>query len=59
VATGEGFIEVCQVLIEAGANPNVEDADGNSPLDLACLLEDEETANVLRSLGAKNTSQDF
>ena len=41
-----------KILIENGANPNVCDENGNTPLMLACARLDARTADTLLSLGA-------
>jgi ankyrin repeat protein len=64
-----GWIKLAQVLRQAGANPDAEDADGKTPLDYALgryrlgFLENApapqlEVAAALRALGAKKETPD-
>ena len=44
---------VCRLLLEAGADPNVQDAYGNTPLHNVCAYSDDaETARMLLAAGA-------
>ena len=39
--------EATRMLLEHGANPNVQDSDGNSPLHTICDQKDIETATCI------------
>ena len=49
-AAREGHKEVIELLIAKGADVNVKDDDGTTPLDMA---DDKETADLLRKHGGK------
>jgi len=49
-AAREGHTEVIELLIAKGADVNVKDKDGTTPLDMA---DDKETADLLRKHGGK------
>ncbi len=44
--------EICENLLKAGANPNIRDLDGMSPLDTAELKKYESIAKLLKFYGA-------
>lgn len=52
VASGQGRVELIQLLIDYGAIINVPDFDGDTPLHDAALLTQPEAANVLLHAGA-------
>jgi ankyrin repeat protein len=47
-----GSMEVIEALLQAGADPNLRDGTGRTPLDYALLREEEEKVALLRSHGA-------
>src|SRR5262245_37773142 len=48
-----GALEVMEALLEAGANPNLTDEEGNTPMTFAREREEPEKINLLRAHGAK------
>ena len=60
-AAAKGFDPVCQSLIQAGADLNIRDVDGNSPMMLACLAKKSDTVLLFARAGAdvanKNVSE--
>ena len=46
-AVSEKEVEVVELLLRKGANPNIQDISGVTPLMKACLLNDQEIVNVL------------
>jgi hypothetical protein len=54
VAARQGFAEICQMLINAGANVHAEDADGFTPQDDAevATFDTEDARKVLQAAGA-------
>lgn len=48
VADGEERLDVVELLLARGANRSAKDEDGQTPLDIALLREDEEMAALLR-----------
>ena len=49
-----GHKEIAELLITKGADVNVKDDDGTTPLDMA---DDKETADLLRKHGAKTSEE--
>jgi cytohesin len=49
-----GDLEVMEALLEAGADPNLTDEEGNTPMTFAHEREEPEKVQLLRSHGAKN-----
>lgn len=52
-AVKESRSDAVELLINAGANPNVTDSEGISALDYAILYGQNDIANLLRAAGAK------
>jgi len=46
-AAVKGNTEVAEILLDNGANPNAQDAEGNTPLTFAAMFENEEMARLL------------
>jgi ankyrin repeat protein len=51
-AARQDYVEIARALLEAGANPNVSDRDGMTPLIVAVLNGSFETAAVILEKGA-------
>ena len=51
-------IEGVQILLDAGANPNVKDRDGMTPLMIACNAGQKEIAEALLAKGAEVNAKD-
>ena len=61
-AVTPGDIEVVRIILDAGIDPNLDDADLGSPLHVAVAWDEIEIADLLRargagSIGAKSVSQ--
>ncbi|MCF6252323.1 MAG: ankyrin repeat domain-containing protein [Methylococcaceae bacterium] len=55
MAIFRGHLHVVQLLLEAGANPNVRGSEGDSPLRWSVSQEDIEMARLLLKFGANET----
>jgi ankyrin repeat protein len=53
VAAFEGHEEVVKMLLEAGADVNAKDTEGNTALSLATARGHQEVVKLLKSKGAK------
>ncbi len=52
-----GALEVAKLLLSKGAKPNVMNPDGQTPLDMALGMKDDEMVKLLRSHGGKPASE--
>ena len=52
-----GHKEIAELLLANGADVNAKDDDGDTPLDVAILRNDKETADLLRKHGGKTTEE--
>jgi ankyrin repeat protein len=52
-----GALEVAKMLLSKGAKPNVMNPDGQTPLDMALGMKDDEMVKLLQSHGAKQASE--
>lgn len=59
LASKLGHLEICEVLINAGANPNIADHVGRTPLQCACESGHLDVVAFLFSLHAVNPAQLF
>ncbi len=57
-AAGRHRLEIIRLLIKAGADVNVKDEYGSTPLHTAALTNSEETINLLIKYGAKVSAKD-
>ena len=57
LAVEMGFQEAVELLLAAGANPNVHDLSGMTPLDIAEEHEAHDIAAVLLRNGAKSSKE--
>ncbi|MGB3694723.1 MAG: ankyrin repeat domain-containing protein [Spirulinaceae cyanobacterium] len=55
MAMWSGHEDIVSLLLKAGANPNIKDNEGNSPLRLSVEEENIEMVKLLLSHGAKET----
>ena len=53
VAAWRGHTDTVKALLDAGANVNAQDGDGETALSLAMKEGHTETANALRNAGAR------
>jgi ankyrin repeat protein len=51
------FKEISELLIDKGADVNAKDDGGDTPLDVAMLGNDKETADLLRKHGGKTGAE--
>jgi hypothetical protein len=58
VAVIRGHAEVVQILLERGADPTVQDKDGQTPFHFASLKGDVEVIRMILEQGADPTVQD-
>jgi len=47
LAAYKGYAEIAKILLERGANPNIRDDDDLTPLEIAQMRNDAETARVI------------
>jgi ankyrin repeat protein len=52
-AASEGQNEIAELLISEGADVNVKNDEGETPIDMAIRLKRTETADLLRKHGGK------
>lgn len=52
-----GNVHLLQALLQRGANPNVADADGNTPLHFAASFNDAQAIRLLLDYGADLSSR--
>ncbi len=52
-AVGDGYKKIIELLIANGADVNAKDDVGDTPLDMAIGLEQQETVDLLRKHGGK------
>jgi cytohesin len=55
---GDQHLEVCSLLLGGGANPNAQDEDGYTPLEMAVMARNADAAQLLLSNGAKPDAPD-
>ena len=53
VASQEGWIHICEFLLNNGASVEIIDNDGNTPLDIANFYEHKDISTLLLANGAK------
>ena len=58
IAAQNGYLEIVELLLEHGANPNVQDNDGRTPLHYAVENCHVDVARVLLDHGADPTIRD-
>ena len=51
-----GHTEAVQVLLSNGADPNIKDNSGNTPLDWAIDADEDAAADILRRHGGKRAA---
>lgn len=52
IASNDGFIDIVEILLSKGANPNIADKMGNTPLHLAALFGNLQIVTLLLNHGA-------
>ena len=58
LAAGEGHMDIAELLVTKGADVSAKDEEGETPLDWAILLNQSETANLLRKHASKSSTED-
>ena len=59
LAAGEGHKDIAELLVTKGADVSAKDEEGETPLDWAILLNQSETANLLRKHASKRQCGGF
>jgi ankyrin repeat protein len=52
-SNGGSHLEVLKLLLDEGADPNIPDNEGNTPLDTAIKNKNDEVISLLKSYGAR------
>jgi ankyrin repeat protein len=47
LAAYKGYAEIAKILLEWGADPNIRDDDGLTPLEIAKIRNDKKTAKII------------
>lgn len=58
-ASADGFIDVVKVLLNAGADANLANREGNTALHFAAWYERSETVGILLEIAAKHSNENI
>ncbi|EEA07414.1 acyl-CoA binding protein, putative [Cryptosporidium muris RN66] len=58
-ACDRGCVEICEILLYYGADPNAQDSFGDTPVHISCIAEQLECIRILKKYGADLTIKNY